>query len=68
VAPQFAGVPTGTVKLTLGTTVLTTLTLANGTASYATTTLPPGSDVIKAAYSGSGNFTGSSVSITQTVN
>lgn len=68
VAPQFAGVPTGTVKLTLGTTVLTTLTLANGTASYATTTLPSGSDAIKAAYSGSGNFTGSSVSITQTVN
>jgi hypothetical protein len=68
VAPQFTGVPVGTVKLTLGTTVLTTLTLANGTASYATTTLPPGSDVIKAAYSGSGNFSGSSVSITQTVN
>ncbi len=68
VAPEFAGVPTGSVKLTLGTTVLTTLTLANGTASYATTTLPPGSDVIKAAYSGSGNFSSSSVSITQTVN
>jgi Bacterial Ig-like domain (group 3) len=68
VAPQFTGVPTGAVSLTLGSTVLAILTLANGTTSYTTTTLPSGSDVIKASYSGSGNFKGSSGSIPQTVN
>ncbi len=65
VAPQ---VPTGTVKLTMGSTVLTTVTLSGGTASYTTTTLPVGADVIKATYNGTGNFSGSSGSITQTVN
>jgi hypothetical protein len=68
IAPQFTGIPTGTVKLTLGATVLSTLTLVNGGASYTTTTLPSGSDVIKATYSGSGNFNSSFKSITQTVN
>ena len=68
VSPQFTGVPTGTVKLTLGSTVLTTLTLTSGTASYTTTTLPVGSDVIKATFSSSGNFIGSSGSVTETVN
>ena len=68
VAPQFTGVPTGTVKLTLGTTVLATVTLVNGAGSFTTTALPVGSDLIKATCSGSGNFTASSVSITQTVN
>jgi hypothetical protein len=68
VAPQFTGVPTGTVKLTMGSTVLTTLTLASGTATYSTTTLPSGANVIKATYNGSGNFNGSSGSITQSVN
>lgn len=68
VAPQFSGVPAGTVKLTLGASVLSTLTLVNGGASYTTTSLPSGSDVIKAAYSGSGNFNSSSGTITQTVN
>jgi Bacterial Ig-like domain (group 3) len=68
VKPRYAGVPTGTVKLTFGLTVLATVSLANGTASYTTTTLPKGSDVIKATYSGSANFSGSAGSITQTVN
>ena len=66
--PEFAGVPTGTVKLTLGTTALATVSLVSGKASYTTTTLPTGADAIKATYGGSVNFTGSSVSITQTVN
>jgi hypothetical protein len=68
VSPQFSGIPAGTVKLTLGSTVLATLTLVNGAASYTTTTLPSGSDVVKASYNGSGNFNLSSQSITQTVN
>lgn len=68
VAPQFTGLPTGTVKLTSGSTVLTTLTLVNGAASYTTTALPSGGDVIKATYNGSGNFSSSFGSITQTVN
>jgi hypothetical protein len=68
VTPQFTGVPTGSVKLTLGTTLIGTVTLLNGTGSFTTTTLPHGADVIKATYGGSAKFTGSSVSITQTVN
>jgi len=68
VTPQFTGVPAGTVKLTLGSTVLTTVTLAGGTASYSTTTLPTAQNLIKATYGGSGNFNASSGSITQTVN
>jgi hypothetical protein len=68
VAPQFTGVPTGSVKLTMGATVLATLPLVNGTASYTTSALPTGGDVITATYGGSGKFTGSSGSITQTVN
>lgn len=68
VGPQFTGVPTGTAKLTLGVTTLTTLTLTNGAATYTTTTLPSGSDVIHATYNGSGNFSSSSGTITQTVN
>lgn len=68
VTPEFAGVPTGTAKLTLGTTALATVTLLNGTGTFTTPALPSGSDTIKATYGGSANFTGSSVSITQTVN
>jgi hypothetical protein len=68
VTPQFTGVPTGSVKLTLGTTLIGTVTLLNGTGSFTTTTLPHGADVIKATYGGSANFTGSSGLITQTVN
>jgi hypothetical protein len=68
VAPQFTGIPIGTVKLTMGSTVLTTVTLASGTATYSSMTLPSGANVIKATYNGSGNFNGSSGSITQTVN
>jgi Bacterial Ig-like domain (group 3) len=68
VTPEFAGVPTGSVNLSLGTTALATVTLVSGKASYTTSTLPKGSDVIKATYGGSGNFSGSSGLITQTVN
>jgi Bacterial Ig-like domain (group 3) len=68
VTPQFTGTPSGSAKLTLGTTALATVTLVSGKASYTTTTLPKGSDVIKATYGGSGNFSGSSGLITQTVN
>jgi len=68
VTPEFAGVPTGKVKLTLGTTALATVSLTSGKASYTTTALPSGSDTIKATYGGSGSFTGSSGLITQTVN
>jgi len=60
VAPQSgSGTPTGTVAFQNGTTVLATKTLVSGTASYATPTLPPGSNSITATYAGSSPFSGS---------
>jgi len=67
VAPQFSGIPTGTVSLKQGSTTLVTLALVNGTATYATSALASGAHAIMAAYGGSANFTGSSGSVTQTV-
>jgi Bacterial Ig-like domain (group 3) len=59
--------PTGTVTLTAGTTVLSTVKLAGGKASFATTTLPPGSVTITAAYNGTANIEGSSGTTVQEV-
>jgi Bacterial Ig-like domain (group 3)/Beta-propeller repeat len=59
VAPQFSGTPTGTVKFLNGATVLATKYLSGGKASFATSKLPPGSNMITAVYAGDSNFTGS---------
>jgi hypothetical protein len=58
---------TGTVTFTAGSTTLGTVTLAGGKATISTTTLPVGSTKITAAYNGTTNITGSSVSLTQVV-
>jgi hypothetical protein len=71
--PQGSGTPTGSVMFLEGMTTLGTATLkanANGTGSMATfsiSTLAVGSQVITAAYSGSGNSKASSGTLTQTV-
>ncbi len=63
-----AGTPTGTVTFMDGSTVLGTAALTNGTAKLTTTTIPAGSNSIKAVYGGDANFTTStSGSLTQTV-
>jgi hypothetical protein len=67
VLPQYKGVPTGTVTLTIGATTLTTLSLVGGTASYATSTLPIGTNTINAKYNSSVNLKTSSTTINQTV-
>jgi hypothetical protein len=68
VAPQITGTPTGSVTLKLGTTTHTTTTLSGGGATYPTTSLPIGSDVITGTYNGSSNINKSSGAITQSVN
>jgi Bacterial Ig-like domain (group 3)/MBG domain (YGX type)/FG-GAP-like repeat len=71
VAPATSGTPTGTVSFSINGTPLGTATLAGGTATYSTTTLPLGENVITASYSGDGNFTASpasSVSVTVALN
>jgi len=42
--------------------------LSGGVAKFTTSTLTSGSHNMTATYNGSGNFTGSSASLTQTVN
>jgi hypothetical protein len=68
VAPQFSGTSTGTVTFYDGTTALKTVFLSGGVAKFTTSTLASGKHSIKATYNGSTNFTGSSASLTQTVN
>jgi hypothetical protein len=60
----------GTVTFTDNGTPLAngTVALSGGAAMYRTTTLPAGSHVIKAAYSGDSNFAASSGTVAQTVN
>jgi hypothetical protein len=55
-----SGVPTGTVTIFDGTSVLGTVILfPNGEASLFVPTLAPGKLVLTAVYSGDGNFQGS---------
>jgi hypothetical protein len=68
VSPQYGGAVTGTVTFKLGSTTLATVPTSGGVASYTTSSLPSGSDVITATYNGSTNLAKSSTSITQTVN
>jgi hypothetical protein len=57
VAPQFSGTPTGTVTFLNGATVLAKEALnGNGAASFSTSKLPLGSNIITAVYGGDSNF------------
>ena len=59
VSPTLRGVigtPTGTVMFKDGSTVLATVNLASGTATFTTSTLAKGSHAITATYSGDSNF------------
>jgi hypothetical protein len=60
--------PTGNVTFTLGSTTLGKATLAAGKARLAVTTLPAGTDTVTATYAATANFSGSTGSISQTVN
>ncbi len=68
VTPQFSGTPTGSVTFKDGTKTLKTVPLSGGAAGFTTSTLTSGAHTITATYNGSTNFTGSSASLTQTVN
>jgi poly(3-hydroxybutyrate) depolymerase len=57
VAPEFSGTVTGNVAFNNGSTKLRTVSLSGGVASYTTTTLPLGTDLISAVYKGSSSFT-----------
>ena len=56
VASTTSGTPTGTVSFFNNGTLLGTGTLAGGAATYSTTTLPVGNNVITASYGGDTNF------------
>ncbi len=63
-----SGMPTGTVQILNGTTVVGSGTLASGSVSIPVSTLPAGTDSIIASYLGGGGFAPSKSSpITQTV-
>ncbi len=68
VAPQFGGTVKGTVTFYDGTTALKTAYLSEGVAKFTTSTLTSGTHSITATYNGNASFTGSSASLTQTVN
>ncbi len=68
VTPQFGGTVKGSVTFYDGATALKTVALSGGVAKFTTSTLTSGSHNMTATYNGSGNFTGSSASLTQTVN
>jgi hypothetical protein len=63
--------PTGLVNFNDGATLLGSASLiasgSNGTATFSTTNLPVGDDVISAEYAGDSNFYGSTNHVTQTV-
>ncbi|PJD95947.1 MAG: hypothetical protein CK425_07315 [Parachlamydia sp.] len=61
------GVPTGTITGFYGSTSLGTATLANGIATFTTSTLPAGVQTILVKYSGDTNFTASQITTTETV-
>ncbi|MBB5317030.1 Ig-like domain repeat protein [Tunturibacter empetritectus] len=57
----------GTVSFASGSTLLGSSTLANGVATFTTSTLPLGNNVIIATYGGDGNNNASSSTLTQVV-
>jgi Bacterial Ig-like domain (group 3) len=62
-----AGTPTGSVTFNDGATALGTASVANGAASWITSSIGAGSHAITATYSGDGNFVTSSGSLAQAV-
>jgi hypothetical protein len=64
---QFGGTVTGSVNFMDGTTLLKTVNLGAGKATYKTSTLATGTHNITAAYNGSTDYSTSSASLTQTV-
>jgi hypothetical protein len=68
VAGEFGGNVTGSVTFTDGSKTLKKVSLSGGTAEYTTTTLTVGGHNISATYDGSTDYSGSSASLTQTVN
>ncbi len=72
VAPAGPPVPTGTVAFTSNGTTITGCSAVTVTSSRkaacTTTSLPKGTDTIKASYSGNSDYTGSSGTVKQTVN
>src|SRR5258708_38729683 len=68
VTPQFGGTVKGSVTFYDGTTALKTVSVSGGVAKFTTSTLTSGAHSITATYNGNSNFTGSSASLTQTVN
>jgi hypothetical protein len=67
VSPEYGGTISGTVTFKQGTTTLATAPTNGGVATYSTSSLPSGSDIITATYNGSPNLTTSSMSTTQTI-
>ena len=63
----YGGTPTGGVTFKQGTTVLTTVGIVNGQASFTYTFSKSGKFVITAAYSGDSNFNAASKTIAQVV-
>jgi hypothetical protein len=68
VAPQFGGIPTGSVIFKDGTITLKTVNLSGGVASYTTSKLTSGTHRITVTYNGNSNFIGNTAEVTQTVN
>jgi Bacterial Ig-like domain (group 3)/FG-GAP-like repeat len=60
-------IPTGPATFTAGTTVLRTVQLSGGKATFTTSSLPVGSTVVKATYNENSNIKGSSAVLTQVV-
>jgi hypothetical protein len=68
VVSSTTGTPTGSVNFFDGTTLLGTVPITSGTATYTTASLAPGvTHSISAVYSGDANFTGSTSSTTASV-
>jgi hypothetical protein len=67
VAPQFGGLPTGTVTFKNGTATLKTAALSGGVARFTSSALVAGTHDITADYNGSLDFITSSASLIQTV-
>ena len=64
-----SGIPAGTVQFTDGTTVLATVTLSKGRATFTTSILSVGSHAMRAIYAGNSKFNPKkSAVLTQTVN
>ncbi len=68
VTPLFSGTANGTVTFYDGTTALKTAGMNKGVARFTIKTLALGAHSITATYNGNPSFTGSSASLTQTVN